>query len=253
MEKIRSLFKNGLKDGLPIGLGYLPVAFTLGISGANMKAFGLKLYHSLSMGLLSFTGVGQMNTLEFMKSKETYIGIFLSLLVIHLRNIVLSLTMAQKLDPKTKFGQKLVIAMGNTDEIFALTIRKEGKIPAKYFLGVMSLPYISWFIGLLLGGVASNLLPENVIIAMQMALYAMLIAAVIPASKESKPVLYVATISGVLSCILLWLGKLFSDGKTPFESFMATVLKPSGVMIIGSLLSAVLVALKFPTKSEEEK
>ena len=253
MKKIGSLFKDGLKDGLPIGLGYLPVAFTLGIAGANMKYLGVKIYHSLSMGLLSFTGVGQMNTLELMKSQETYIGIFLSLLIINLRNIVLSLTMAQKLDPKTKLGKKLVIAMGNTDEIFALTIRKEGKISANYFLGVMALPYVSWFLGILLGGLASTLLPDNLIIAMQMALYAMLISAVIPASKESKPIFYVATISGILSCVLLWLGNIFSAQNTPFAKFMADLLKPSGIMIIGSLLSAVLVALKFPTKSEEEK
>ena len=79
-----------------------------------------------------------------------------------------------------------------TDEIFALTIRKEGKLRGNYLLGVMALPYFAWFAGIVIGSVAGDILPHQITIALGMALYGMLIASVVPAVKESKPVLYVA-------------------------------------------------------------
>ena len=118
-----SLFKKGLKDGFPIGLGYLPLAFTLGVGASKL---GLAIVTSITMSMLCFTGVGQLTTMDLISRNEKYIGIFLALLVINLRNIVLSLSMARKLDPNTGIGKRLLIAMGNTDEIFALTVRKEG-------------------------------------------------------------------------------------------------------------------------------
>lgn len=248
MGKEKSLFKSGLREGLPIGIGYFPLAFTLGVAASNLSYMGLKLYHSLIMGVLSFTAVGQMNTFNLMELKEQYIPIFLSLLIINLRNIVLSLIMAQKIDPKTTFGQKLILAMGNTDEIFALTIRKEGKIPFNYFFGVMTIPYVAWILGLLIGGVAGDILPHSVVIAMNMGLYAMLIAAVVPSAKESKPILYAAVLAGTLSCVLQWLRTFVPEG-----SIWSGVLQPGGVLISGSLISATIIACLFPKEKEEEK
>ena len=57
------------------------------------------------MSMLSFTGVGQSTTMDLISRNEKYIGIFLALLVINLRNIVLSLSMTRKLDPNTGIGR----------------------------------------------------------------------------------------------------------------------------------------------------
>ncbi|MDQ5984002.1 MAG: hypothetical protein RUMPE_01031 [Eubacteriales bacterium SKADARSKE-1] len=251
MGKKLSLFKTGLKDGYPIGFGYLPLAFTLGIGASNM---GLKLPVSIAMSMLSFTGVGQLTAMDLISRGESYVGFFLALLVINLRNIVLSLSMAQKLEPKTSLGKKLVLAMGNTDEIFALTIRREGKLPANYLLGVMTLPYAAWFVGAFVGSVAGDVLPPQITIAMKMALYAMLIASVVPAIKESRPILYVAVISGLLSCVLKWLRPLFT-GESGFEKVVSGLLSPSGVLIIGSLVSAGIIGALFPviSRGKEEQ
>ena len=196
MEESKSLFKQGLKEGFPIGLGYLPLAFTLGVNAATG---GFKFLNSITMSILSFTGVGQMNAMSLMLENATYFSIFIALLVINLRNIVLSLSLSQRLDENVSLWKRLIIAMGNTDEIFALTIRREGKIPTDYFLGVMSFPYFAWGVGAIVGNLATTLVPRDICIAMSMALYAMLVASVVPAVKKSKPILFVAILSGVLS------------------------------------------------------
>lgn len=238
MKKENSLFKSGLKDGLPIGIGYLPLAFTLGV---NAQGFGHTLGESVSMAALSFTGVGQMTLMDLLSKNAAYIGIFMSLLLINLRNIALSLSLAQRMDPKMGFFKKLIVSMGNTDEIFALTIRREGQIPTNYFLGVMTLPYLAWFVGAVAGGVIGDVLPSDLSVAMKMALYGMLIASVVPAAKKSKPILFVAALSAALSCILQWIEPI----KAAIQS--------SGILIIGSLVSAVLAAILFPVEAKEEK
>ena len=240
MKEKASLFKAGLKDGFPIGLGYLPLAFTLGM---NSTTGGFSLIPSLLMSALSFTGVGQMTTMDLMSKHSTYFGLFIALLVINLRNIVLSLSLAQRINPKVGFFKRAIMAMGNTDEIFALTIRHKGEIPANYFLGVMTLPYAAWILGALVGSIASTLIPPDICIAMKMALYAMLVASVVPACKESKPILYTAVLSGVISCVLQWIPAI------------KETLKASGIVVIGSLVSAVIIALLFPVenKTEEEQ
>ncbi len=239
MEKENSLLSKGLKDGLPIGLGYLPLAFTLGVAASTG---GFPLFTSIVMAMLSFTGVGQMNGMALMAAQETYWAFFIALLVINLRNIVLSLSLSQRLEQDIPLWKKLIISMGNTDEIFALSIKYKGQIPANYFLGVMTIPYAAWFLGTLVGGIATNLVPQDICIALKMALYAMLIASVVPAMKKTKPVLFVALISAALS----WLMQINSSIENMFGG-------KSGVLVIGSIFSALIMALIAPVKDKKEE
>lgn len=245
MKENKSLFKQGLKEGFPIGLGYLPLAFTLGVNAATG---GFKFLTSIAMSILSFTGVGQMNAMSLMLENATYFSIFIALLVINLRNIVLSLSLSQRLDENVSLWKRLVIAMGNTDEIFALTIRREGKIPADYFLGVMSFPYFAWAVGAVVGNLATTLVPEDICIAMSMALYAMLIASVIPAAKKSKPVLFVAVLSGVLSFIM--------QEIRPINDVLMNLMGKSAsswILVAGSIFSAAVAACIWPVKDSKEE
>lgn len=243
-ENSKSLFKQGLKEGFPIGLGYLPLAFTLGVNAATG---GFNFFSSIFMSLLSFTGVGQLTAMSLMLGNAAYVSIFISLLVINLRNIVLSLSLSQRLEPNISVWKRLVISMGNTDEIFALTIRREGKIPADYFIGVMSFPYVAWGVGAIIGNLATTLVPKDICIAMSMALYAMLIAAIVPATKKARPVLFVVILSGLLSFIM--------QGIKPVNDFLVNLMGnsvSSWILVGGSLFSATIAACIWPIKDSKE-
>lgn len=245
MEKNKSLFMQGLKEGFPIGMGYLPLAFSLGVNAATG---GFKFFTSVAMSLLGFTGVGQMNAMALMLENATYFSIFISLMVINLRNIVLSLSLTQRLEEKVSLWKRLIIAMGNTDEIFALTIRREGKIPADYFIGVMTFPYFAWAFGAVVGNLATTLVPKDICIVMSMALYAMLIAAVVPAAKKSRPILFVALLSGVLSFIM--------QGVKPISTVLIGLMGKSAsswILVAGSVFTAAVAAYIWPVKDSEEE
>ena len=243
-DKSKSLFSQGFKDGFPIGLGYLPLAFSLGVNAATS---GFEFFNSIAMSLFSFTGVGQMNTMALVLENATYFGIFITLLVINLRNIVLSLSLSQRLDKKVSLWQRLVIAMGNTDEIFALTVRREGKISADYFFGVMSFPYFAWGVGVIIGNLATTLVPKDICVAMSMSLYAMLIASVVPAAKKAKPVFFVAILSSLLSFIM--------QGIKPVHEFLLNWMGKSAsswILVAGSIFSAAVAACIWPVKESRE-
>lgn len=245
MEKNKSLFTQGLKEGFPIGMGYLPLAFSLGVNAATD---GFKFFTSVAMSLLSFTGVGQMNAMALMLENATYFSIFISLMVINLRNIVLSLSLTQRLEENVSLWQRLIIAMGNTDEIFALTIRREGKIPADYFIGVMTFPYFAWAFGSVVGNFATTLVPKDICIVMSMALYAMLIAAVVPAAKKSRSVLFVAVLSGVLSFVM--------QGVKPINAALVGLMGKSAsswILVAGSVFTAAIAAYIWPVKDIKEE
>ncbi len=244
MSNKKSLFKEGLKEGFPIGLGYLPLAFSLGVNAATG---GFKFLSTMVASMLSFTGVGLMTTMALMLESAAYASIFVALLVINLRNIVLSVAMAQRLEANVSLWKRLVIAMGNTDEIFALTIRREGRISGDYFLGVMSFPYFAWGVGTLVGLFATTLVPQDVCIAMGMSLYAMLIAAVVPAMKHSRPVLFTAILSGLISYIL--------QGIKPINDILVGWMGRSAsswILVFGAIFSACVAACIWPVNDSEE-
>ena len=244
VSKEKSQFMTGVKEGLPIGLGYLPIAFTVGM-GLISKGFSF-LTNFLSS--FSVTAMGTITMTSLMSSGETYIGIFLALFLVNLRHIVLSLALSQRLERNVPLFKKFLVGIGITDENFALAIRKDGDISANYYIGVTVFPWICWVVGAVAGSIAGDILPPLLTTAMQMALYGMLLYALVPAAKKSRPALYTMIIAGLLSTAIRWLRPCFTGNKV-----MSFILSPSISLVFGSIVGAAIVAAKFPSKDEEEE
>ena len=68
-------FKTGLKDGLPIGLGYLSVSIAFGVK-ATMA--GIPIYMSLFISMTNLTSAGQLAGLTVIAALGTFLEIILS-------------------------------------------------------------------------------------------------------------------------------------------------------------------------------
>lgn len=197
-DKKTNLFIQGLKDGFPIGLGYLAVSFTLGI---QCREAGLTALEATVMSLVNLTSAGEFAALAIIKAASSYLEMAISQLIINLRYMLMSFALSQKVEPGLSAGHRCGISFGVTDEIFGISIGLKGKLKPAYSYGAMAVAIPGWTIGTFLGVVMGNVLPESVVNALSLALYGMFIAIIVPQAKEDKHVALACIAAMILSTI----------------------------------------------------
>lgn len=229
-------FKKGLKDGIPICIGYFSVAFAFGIFAVEN---GLTVLQATLISLLNMTSAGQLAGVPIMAS-GTLTELAISQLVINSRYSLMSVSISQKFSHKVKFWDKLIIAFANTDEIFAVAHSNNGSVGKKYMWGLMLLPIIGWTSGTFVGGFAGNILPNIVVSALGLAIYGMFVAIVVPVARKEKETALCVVWAIFLSCC--------------FRYIPALSVVPSGfTVIICAVVASVIFAIIAPIKDEESE
>ena len=236
MDEINS-FRKGLKDGLPIAIGYFSVSFAFGIFAIEN---GLTIFQAVIISLLNLTSAGQLAAVPIIAGGGTFLELALSQLVINSRYSLMSVSLSQKLSKRVRLPQKLLIAYGNTDEIFAVSVSNKGDVGTKYMLGIILLPVIGWTSGTFLGGFVGNILPPMVTAALGVAIYGMFVAIVMPVAKKEKTTALCVLLAIAISCAFRYIPLLKSV--------------PSGfTVIICAVVASALFAIIAPIKAEEKE
>lgn len=227
-------FLKGITDGLPICIGYFAVSFAFGISAVQS---GLSWLEALLISALNLTSAGQFAGLSIIVSGGTLIEMAISQLVINSRYSLMSVSLSQKLSEKIKLPERMLIAFGNTDEIFGVSISNKEMLGKKYMYGLILTPYFGWSLGTLAGAVLGDILPAVVVSSLGLAIYGMFIAIVVPVIKKEKATALCVLGAILLSCIFRY---------TPFLSVV-----PSGfVIIICAVVPSLIFAFAAPIKEE---
>ncbi len=234
-DDVLNRFYKGLQDGLPIGLGYISVSITFGMLAVSS---GIPIWGAVLISMTNLTSAGQLAGISLICAHASMLEMALTQLVINIRYALMSLSLSQKLDKNISIPKRLLIAFGNSDEIFALASTKKQTIGARYFYGLMCCPYLGWALGTLIGAVAGGLLPENVRSALGMAIYGMFAAVIVPPAKHFHPIGKVVLIAVVLSCIFAWVPGL-------------NQLSMGFVIILCGVGAALLGAYLFPIKEAQ--
>lgn len=179
-------FKRGIQDGIPIGLGYFAVSFTFGMMAVSG---GLTAWQAVLISLTNLTSAGQFAGLGIIVAGGSMWEMALTQLVINLRYCLMSFSLSQKLEKNISTGHRLAVAFGVTDEIFGVSASQEGRLSPWYNYGVMSMAIPGWTLGTLVGAVLGNVLPEFLVSALNVAIYGMFLAVIIPPAKKNKSVL----------------------------------------------------------------
>ena len=227
-------FKYGCRDGVPIMLGYLTVSFTFGVS---CLAKGFAWWMPLLCSFTNFTGTGQFAGMDLIAAGGSVVELIATMLVINARYSLMGISLSQKLEGKTTLLQRLVIAFGLTDENYAVAIRQPRDVSFEYFLGVSLTSFSGWVAGTLLGALAGNVLPESLLSAFGIALYAMFIAIVVPPCRTSKAIFTVVLTAIAMSCLFYYVPVL--NGLSSGWS-----------IIICGIVSALIGAIFFPIKQD---
>lgn len=233
---IHDKMTKGIKDGIPIAIGYFSVSFTFGMLAVKS---GISIFQSVLISLLNLTSAGQFAGINMIFSQASVVEMILTQFVINIRYSLMSLSLSQKLDAGVRGRERLIISYGVTDEIFAVASCKPGTVGTHYMYGLIFLPVLGWVGGTLAGAVAGSLLPSEIISALGIALYGMFIAIVVPVAAENKAVKVVVLTALCLSTLFYYLpiGEKLSSGFS---------------MIICTIIAAGLGAVLFPIREEQE-
>ncbi|MDK2878553.1 MAG: hypothetical protein PWR06_1269 [Thermoanaerobacteraceae bacterium] len=194
-------FCHGLRQGIPIALGYIPVSFTFGLMAVNG---GIPVWTAILISLSNLTSAGQFAGTNLIIANASLLEITLTTFVVNIRYMLMSLSLSQKVAPQMAFLKRCIVAFGITDETFAIASLEKGEITFNYFLGLVTCPYWGWALGTALGALTSSVLPKTFQSSMGIALYAMFIALVVPAAKKSKAALVVAITAICISSLFHW-------------------------------------------------
>jgi len=195
-ETNRTEFIQGLRDGLPIGLGYFAVAFTLGIAA---RRAGLTAFQAGLASFLTNASAGEAAGFTVIAEGGSYLTMAIMILVANARYLLMSTALTQKLRPETGLLNRMIIGFDVTDEIFGVSIARPGWLCPFYSYGVFILPLLGWSSGTYLGVMMGNLLPANLVSALSVGLYGMFIAIIIPPARKNRVIAVLVVLSMALS------------------------------------------------------
>ncbi len=224
----RQWYLNGLREGVPIGLGYFAVGFTLGIAAREV---GITAFQMWLMSLMLHASAGQFAVITVIAGQSGYFAMVATQLVINIRYMLMSAALSQKISPDTPAWKRMLLAYFVTDEIFGISASVKGELNPYYNYGAISVASPLWAVGTVLGVLVGNILPDSLTSALSVALYAMFLAVVIPASKSDRTVAAVVAVSMAASLLFAVLPVLAGmDGGT--KIIILTVVIASGAAIL---------------------
>mgnify|MGYP002543340412 FL=1 len=228
MKMNRKKFLEGLRDGLPIALGYLAVSFGIGIS---CHAAGITALQGFLMSLFNNASAGEYGGITVITENAGVWMMVLMTLIINARYMLMSCALSQKLSPDTPLGVRMLIGFDVTDEVFGIAIAQEGLLNVWYFIGAMCAALPGWSLGTLFGALAGNVLPVWAMNGFSVMLYGMFLAIIMPEGKKNRVVLGCIGVSFVLSALAAKLLPMLSGGMrilllTIFISAAAAILFP---------------------------
>lgn len=230
-----NLFVRGMKDGIPIGLGYFAVSFTLGIAAKNA---GMTALQAGVTSMLINASAGEFIGFTLIAANAGYLEVLVMEAVANARYLLMSCALSQKISPKTGLLHRMLMGFYVTDEIFGVSIAVPGELKPIYTYGVISMAAPGWTVGTVLGVLMGTVLPLRLTSALSVALYGMFAAVFVPPAKENKVVAALV--------ILSFLFSFFFHKLSLFAGIS------SGVkIIILTVVISLAAALLFPVKEEK--
>ena len=235
MKSNRIWYQDGLRDGVPIALGYFAVAFTLGIAARNA---GFSAFQAAVSSLLNHASAGEYAVISLVAAGAGYWEMAVMALVSNARYLLMSCSLSQKLAPDAPLVHRALVGFGITDEIFGISAAVPGRLNPFYTYGAMSVSIPSWALGTFLGVVLGNILPLRLVSALSVGLYGMFLAIVIPPARHSRVIAGLVAVSFALSFVV--------------SSWEALAAVSSGVKtIVLTVVISLAAALLFPVREED--
>ena len=229
-------FAQGVRDGVPIALGYFAVAFSLGIAARDA---GLTPWQGFLASLLCTASAGEYALFTLVGAGAAYWEVALVTLITNARYFLMSCALSQRISSSMKDRHRWLVGTAVTDEIFGISIARPGPLEPKYHYGAMAVAVPAWAIGTALGILLGTILPPRVVSALSVALYGMFLAIIVPPARKELSV----ALCVVLGFALSWAAGVIPGVKS-LSAGMRTICLTVGI--------SAVIALLFPRKEEND-
>ena len=227
---------HGLRDGIPIAMGYFAVTFSLGIIAARA---GLTAPLGFLSSFFTRASAGEYGTYTLVAVQAAYVEVIAMCLVANLRYMLMSAALSQKIAPGTSWFHRILMACCVTDEVFGISVAHPGYTPPAYTYSAALISTVFWASGCAVGIVAGSLLPQPMVTALSMSLYGMFLAIIIPPAHKDRNVLYALIASFMLSGLCA-VAPVIGEWSSGMRTVVLTI-----------VISAVAAWLK-PIKTEDD-
>ena len=172
-------FSKGMRDAIPILLGYIAVSFTLGIGAKNA---GLSPFQALLSAVTQNASAGQFAGYSLIAAGAGYLEVVIMIIVANARYLLMSCAMSQK--------------------IFGLSVAQPKRLNPFYTYGMVAAAAPGWALGTFLGVVVGNILPQNIVTALSVGLFGMFIAVIVPPARKNTVIALLIAVSMAASFAL---------------------------------------------------
>lgn len=221
-----SSLKKGVRDALPIILGYLPIGLAYGMLAVNK---GLTPLQTTAMSIFVFAGSSQLVAIEMIAAEAAVAAIVAMTFLVNLRHLLLSASLSLHLRNLPLYYYPF-LGFLVTDESFAVAMSKiENKKKKKsYFLGLGFTAYLGWVFSSAAGAFLTEFISFGSGGALDFVLPAMFVVLLVMQTSSRSEVI-VAVFSALLSLFFA----LTIDGS--WNIILATILAALlGVYISGN-------------------
>ena len=166
-KESRLAFRRGLRDGVPIALGYFAVAFSLGIVA---RRAGVNALQGFLTSAVMNASAGEYAAFVCIAADAAYTEMAVMTLVANARYLLMSCALSQHLAPDLKLRHRLLLGFYMTDEFFGISMTQRPTLDPCYTYGAISVAAPCWAVGTALGILAGSALPLRVTSALSVAL-----------------------------------------------------------------------------------
>jgi 4-azaleucine resistance transporter AzlC len=193
-------FKEGVKDGFPIAVGYFPTAMAFGLVCRNG---GMKLWEAALFSLSNFAGSGQFLAANLLFGGAMMAELVISVFLVNLRYLFMGAAVST--ETTTIRGLKrAVVAFGTTDEVFSVSLLRGEPLTWPYMAGIEGTSYIGWVSGTFAGFLLGSLFSPALQLAVGVTLYAMFSSLLAQEfGQKGSVVIAIGAVSAILNTILI--------------------------------------------------
>ena len=185
-------FLKGLRDGVPIMLGYFAVSIALGISARNA---GMTAPQATLASALIMASAGQYIGFTLIAASASYAEVMVMEAIANARYLLMSTALSQKVDPKLPLRHRLLMGLWITDEVFGVSVSVEGRLNPYYNYGMAAVATPGWALGTLMGVVLGNVLPVRVVSALSVGLFGMFMSIFVPPMRKNRVIAWLVAVS----------------------------------------------------------